>query len=100
MSSSFTSFFPSFPHPHYTTLHPHHNIFAYNPHSYHTSYPDHTQRDLLFPFLFLLSLCVWCGCGAWYECALCVGVRGCVWVGVLIDVAAPQRGDQVKQVFL
>src|SRR6266496_5877161 len=56
--------FPSFPPPHYTTLHPHHNIFAYNPHPYHTSYPDHTQRDPPSLPLFSLSLCVWCGCGA------------------------------------
>ena len=27
-----------------------------------------------------------------------VGVCGCVGLGVLIDVAAPQRGDRVKQV--
>src|SRR6266498_3678630 len=38
--------------PHYTTLHPHHNVFACNPHSYHTSYQHHTQRDPLFPFPF------------------------------------------------
>ena len=37
---------------------------------------------------------------------MCVGGLGglgmcvCVGLGVLIDVAAPQRGDQVKQVFI
>jgi len=53
--------------------------------------------------LFSLSFFSWWVC-AW-VCWVCVsvlgvrGVCGCVGLGVLIDVAAPQRGDQVKQVF-
>src|SRR6266498_5259454 len=46
----------------------------------------------LFPFLF--SLVGVCGCVGWVGQWVCV----CVGLGVLIDVAAPQRGDQVKQV--
>src|SRR6266542_3140630 len=65
--------FPSFPPPHYTTLHPHHNIFAYNPRSYHTSYPDHTQRDPLFPFPSLFPFV--CGVGVVRGMSL-----GCEWM--------------------
>ena len=53
-----------------------------------------------------VSGCVWvcwvggsvgvCGCVGWVGQWVCV----CVGLGVLIDVAAPQRGDQVKQVFM
>ena len=47
----------------------------------------------LFPFPLFLGGCVWvCWVGG------SVGVCVCVGLGVLIDVAAPQRGDQVKQV--
>ena len=53
---------------------------------------------------------VWCGSPFPFSLlsfglGVCVGVLGglgacvCVGLGVLIDVAAPQRGDQVKQVF-
>src|SRR6266542_5527325 len=57
-----------------------------------------------FPLLssFPWWVCVWVGWVGW----ACVWVRGvgwacvcvCVGLGVLIDVAAPQRGDRVKQV--
>ncbi len=48
-----------------------------------------------FPFSpFLFSLVGVCGCVGWVGQWVCV----CVGLGVLIDVAAPQRGDQVKQV--
>src|SRR6266496_3932187 len=43
-------------------------------------------------FLLFLGGCV--GVGALGGLGVCV----CVGLGVLIDVAAPQRGDQVKQV--
>src|SRR6266542_4947256 len=65
--------FPSFPLPHYTTLHPHHHIFAYNLHPYHTSYPDHTQRD---PFSLSLSLFPFvCGVGVVRGMSV-----GCEWM--------------------
>ncbi len=56
---------------------------------------------------FVMRGVVWCGSPfpsssfPWWVCVWVRWVgwaRVCVGLGVLIDVAAPQRGDQVKQV--
>jgi len=53
---------------------------------------------LLNFFLLPLGWACWCVCG-WLGWVRSVWMCGRVGSPLLIDVAAPQRGDQVKQVF-